>query len=80
MTGDEDFKKFDNVNTRSEEEFEKFQQMDIERRRQEAALGADRKPRLMEESELPPFLTQVVSCLLQKTWARCYSPYKTIGQ
>lgn len=33
--------------------------MDIERRRQEAALGADRKPRLMEESELPPFLTQV---------------------
>ena len=44
---------------RSEEEFEKFQQMDIERRRQEAALGADRKPRLMEESELPSFLTQV---------------------
>jgi SWI/SNF-related matrix-associated actin-dependent regulator of chromatin subfamily A member 2/4 len=32
--------------------------MDIERRRQEAALGADRKPRLIEESELPPFLLQ----------------------
>jgi hypothetical protein len=44
---------------RSENEFEKFQQMDIERRRQEAALGADRKPRLIEESELPQFLLQV---------------------
>ena len=43
---------------RSEDEFEKFQQMDIERRRQEAALGAERKPRLIEESELPPFLLQ----------------------
>ena len=30
---------------RSEEEFEKFQQMDIERRREEASLGAARKPR-----------------------------------
>ena len=44
---------------RSEEEFEKFQQMDIERRRQEASLGSERKPRLIEESELPPFLIQV---------------------
>ena len=44
---------------RSEEEFEKFQEMDIERRRQEAALGAERKPRLIEQSELPPFLLQV---------------------
>jgi SWI/SNF-related matrix-associated actin-dependent regulator of chromatin subfamily A protein 2/4 len=43
---------------RSEVEFEKFQQMDIDRRRQEAALGAERKPRLIEESELPPFLLQ----------------------
>jgi hypothetical protein len=33
--------------------------MDIERRRQEAALGSERKPRLIEESELPPFLIQV---------------------
>jgi hypothetical protein len=33
--------------------------MDIERRRHEAGLGADRKPRLIEESELPPFLLQV---------------------
>ena len=46
---------------RSEDEFEKFQQMDIERRRQEAALGAERKPRLIEESELPPFLLQVIA-------------------
>ena len=45
---------------RSEEEFEKFQEMDIERRRQEAALGAERKPRLIEQSELPPFLLQVL--------------------
>merc|ERR1719361_762292 len=29
---------------RSEEEFEQFQQMDIQRRREDAALGADRKP------------------------------------
>ena len=49
----------DQMIARSEDEFEKFQQMDIERRRQEAALGADRKPRLIEESELPPFLLQV---------------------
>merc|ERR1712127_762515 len=35
-----------------------FQRMDIERRREEAALGAARKPRLIEESELPEFLTQ----------------------
>lgn len=43
---------------RTEDEFERFQQMDIERRRNEAALGSERKPRLMEESELPPFLLQ----------------------
>merc|ERR1712110_1383785 len=43
---------------RSEEEFEQFQQMDIQRRREDAALGADRKPRLMEENELPPFLLE----------------------
>merc|ERR1719411_735629 len=43
---------------RSEEEFEKFQQMDIQRRREDGALGADRKPRLMEENELPPFLLE----------------------
>jgi len=41
---------------RSEEEFEKFQQMDIERRREEASLGAARKPRLIEDSELPDYL------------------------
>merc|ERR550525_1330004 len=39
--------------SRSEEEFELFQRMDIERRRPEAEAGADRKPRLLEESELP---------------------------
>merc|ERR1719189_988943 len=33
-----------------------FQKMDIERRRQDAALGAERKPRLIEECELPEFL------------------------
>ena len=43
---------------RSEAEFEKFQQMDIDRRRADAALGDERKPRLMEESELPPFLLE----------------------
>merc|ERR1719328_874755 len=44
--------------SRSEEEFELFQRMDIERRRSEAEAGADRKPRLIEESELPEFLLQ----------------------
>merc|ERR1719328_890301 len=43
---------------RSEEEFELFQRMDMERRRAEADLGAARKPRLIEESELPDFLMQ----------------------
>merc|ERR1712024_244037 len=43
---------------RSESEFEKFQQMDIDRRRAEASLGSERKSRLMEESELPPFLLE----------------------
>merc|ERR1711997_371455 len=43
---------------RSEDEFEKFQQMDIQRRREDAALGADRKPRLMEENELPTFMLE----------------------
>jgi len=41
---------------RSEAEFEQFQQMDIDRRRGDAALGALRKPRLIEESELPGYL------------------------
>merc|ERR1719260_379888 len=35
---------------RSEEEFELFQRMDIERRRAEAEAGDQRKPRLIEES------------------------------
>merc|ERR1719420_2097747 len=35
--------------SRSEEEFELFQRMDIERRRSEAEAGAERKPRLIEE-------------------------------
>merc|ERR1719367_395372 len=44
---------------RSDAEFEKFQQMDIQRRREEASLGADRKPRLIEECELPTFFTEM---------------------
>jgi len=43
---------------RSEKEFEDFQQMDIDRRRADAALGAERKPRLIEESELPAYLLE----------------------
>merc|ERR1711884_1006036 len=41
-----------------ENEVELFQRMDMERRRAEAELGAARKPRLIEESELPDFLIQ----------------------
>lgn len=40
---------------RTEEEFDTFQTMDIERRRNEARLP-NRKPRLIEEEELPAFL------------------------
>ncbi len=47
---------------RSEEEFEMFQKIDMDRRREEAAQGTNRKARLMEESEVPEFLLQVVSC------------------
>ncbi|XP_063431293.1 probable global transcription activator SNF2L2 isoform X2 [Mytilus trossulus] len=40
---------------RSEEEFEMFQQMDIDRRREEAK-NPNRKPRLMEDDELPEWI------------------------
>lgn len=40
---------------RTEEEFDMFQSMDLERRRQEAR-APNRKPRLMEEDELPSWL------------------------
>jgi len=40
---------------RNEEEFELFQQMDLDRRREEAR-NPKRKPRLIEESELPQWL------------------------
>ncbi|XP_011302316.1 ATP-dependent helicase brm isoform X2 [Fopius arisanus] len=43
---------------RSEGEFEKFQKLDLERRREEAKLGPDRKPRLLEETELPDWLVK----------------------
>jgi len=44
---------------RSEEEFEEYQKMDIERRRAEVA-GGNRKPRLMEISELPEWIVKDV--------------------
>lgn len=43
---------------RSESEFEIYQRMDIERRREEARQGAARKPRLMEETELPEWMSK----------------------
>lgn len=43
---------------RTEAEFELFQKMDLERRREEAKLGAARKSRLLEESELPDWLVK----------------------
>merc|ERR1712212_599363 len=46
--------------SRNEGEFELFQRMDIERRRIEAEAGSERKPRLIEESELAEFLLQSV--------------------
>ena len=41
---------------RNEEELQIYQQLDLERRREEAKLGAARKPRLIEETELPDWL------------------------
>lgn len=43
---------------RSEDEFHEFQKMDLERRREEANLGPRRKPRLIEEAELPDWLVK----------------------
>ncbi|KAL3278288.1 hypothetical protein HHI36_013622 [Cryptolaemus montrouzieri] len=43
---------------RSEAEFELFQKMDLERRREEAKLGANRKSRLLEINELPDWLVK----------------------
>ena len=41
---------------RNEGEFELFQKMDLERRREDAKLGTARKSRLIEETELPEWL------------------------
>merc|ERR1712001_574488 len=41
---------------RSEDEFQLFQKIAVDRRRAEASAGSERKARLIEESELPPFL------------------------
>lgn len=43
---------------RTEAEFELFQKMDLERRREEAKQGTSRKSRLLEESELPDWLVK----------------------
>ncbi|XP_071558224.1 ATP-dependent helicase brm isoform X3 [Temnothorax nylanderi] len=43
---------------RTEGEFEKFQKLDLERRREEAKLGPNRKSRLLEEAELPDWLVK----------------------
>ena len=43
---------------RNEGEFELFQKMDLERRREDAKLGTARKSRLIEESELPDWLVK----------------------
>lgn len=43
---------------RSEAEFEIFQRMDLERRREDAKLGVNRKSRLIEEKELPDWLVK----------------------
>lgn len=43
---------------RSVDEFESFQKMDLERRREEAKFGPNRKSRLIEISELPEWLVK----------------------
>lgn len=60
---------------RSETEFESFQKLDLQRRREEAKLGANRKGRLLEESELPDWLVkdddEVESWTYEKDEDRC---------
>ena len=41
---------------RSEEEFERYQIMDVERRRAEMIPGVKSKPRLVEEDEIPGWM------------------------
>ena len=41
---------------RSEEEFERYQFMDVERRRAETVPGVKTKPRLIEEDEIPAWM------------------------
>lgn len=43
---------------RSVDEFEMFQKMDLERRREDAKFGPNRKSRLIEISELPEWLVK----------------------
>ncbi|XP_071859810.1 ATP-dependent helicase brm-like [Bombus fervidus] len=43
---------------RTEGEFEIFQKLDLERRREEAKMGLNRKSRLLEEAELPDWLVK----------------------
>jgi SWI/SNF-related matrix-associated actin-dependent regulator of chromatin subfamily A protein 2/4 len=43
---------------RNECELELFSRMDLERRREEAKLGPNRKSRLIEEGELPDWLVK----------------------
>jgi SWI/SNF-related matrix-associated actin-dependent regulator of chromatin subfamily A protein 2/4 len=43
---------------RNECELELFSRMDLERRREEAKLGQNRKSRLIEEGELPDWLVK----------------------
>ncbi|GLH08877.1 ATP-dependent helicase brm [Gryllus bimaculatus] len=43
---------------RNADELALFHRMDLERRREEAKLGPNRKPRLMEDSELPDWLVK----------------------
>jgi hypothetical protein len=57
---------------RSEDEFDLFQRIDMERRREEAEAGSERKSRLIEESELPEFLNQVT--ILETKLQSCVFP------
>uniref|UniRef100_A0A914XQ02 Uncharacterized protein n=1 Tax=Plectus sambesii TaxID=2011161 RepID=A0A914XQ02_9BILA len=50
---------------RSNEEYEEFQKMDIERRRQEAA-EYRRKPRLIEEDEIPPNIIKISEAFIEE--------------
>ena len=63
---------------RTEEEFDRYQIMDVERRRAETVPGVKTKPRLGEDEDLPPWLLkdddEVCTCERHPTSSGRFNP------